>query len=156
MISLEFLKKLLPLAATSTNVQKGFQVCEICPFDRKIFSADDFLASSVTDRSDPIDNAIPGNQAPYVAADIPQHDVMLQLTVGCFNEVPFSTSTGTTTESEIMYSPHSIQPHRKSGPRVKSRPNRRKRRSAVVTSTPEKKYITSFENCQTQAHNSTG
>ena len=36
-------KKALPLAATPTNVQKGFQVCGICPFDREIFSADDFL-----------------------------------------------------------------------------------------------------------------
>ena len=70
-------------------------MCGICSFDRKILSADDFLASSVTDCPDPIDNAIPGNQASSVAADIPQDDMMLQSTVGCSNEVPSSTSTGT-------------------------------------------------------------
>ena len=106
-------KKALPLAATPTNVQKGFQVCRICPFDREIFSADDFLAISVTNRPDPIDNAIPGNQASSVAADIPQNDIMLQSTVGCSNEVPSSTSTRTTTESEnlppgIVYSPQAF------------------------------------------------
>ena len=95
-------KKALPLAATPTNVQKGFQVCGISPFDRKIFSADDFLASSATDHPDPIDNAVPGNQASSVASDIPQDDMMLQSTVGCSNEVPSSTSTGTTNESENL------------------------------------------------------
>ena len=134
-------------------MQKGFQVRGICPFDREIFSAYDFLASSVTDRPDPIDNAIPGNQASTVVADIPQDDMMLQSTVGCSNDVPSSTSTGTTTESEnlppgIVYFPQAIQPHPNAGPRVKRRPNRRKRRSAVVTSTPEKKYIASFKNAR--------
>ena len=90
-------KKALPLAATPTNVQKEFQVCGICPFDREIFSADDFFASSVTDRPDPIGNAIPGNQASSVADDIPQDDMTLQSTVGCSNKVPSSTSTRTTT-----------------------------------------------------------
>ena len=146
-------KKALPLAATPTNVQKGFQVCGICPFDREIFSDDDFLASSVTNRPDPIDNAIPGNQASSVAADIPQDDMMLQSTVGCSNEVPSSTPTGTTTESEnlppgIVYSPQAIQPHPKADPRVKRRPNRRKRRSAVVTSTPEKNTLQALKNAR--------
>ena len=88
---------------------------------REIFSADDFLASSVTDRPDPIDNATPGNQASSVAADIHQNDMMLQSTVGCFNKVPSSISTGTTTESEnlppdIVYSPQAIQTPSKSRP----------------------------------------
>ena len=96
-------EKALPLAATPTNMQKEFQVCEIFPFDREIFSADDFLASSATNRPDPIGNAIPGNQASSFAADIPQNDMMLQSTVGCCNEVPFSTTTGTTTESENLH-----------------------------------------------------
>ena len=125
-------KKALPLAATPTNVQKGFQVCGICPFDREIFSVDHFLASSVTDRPDFIDNAIPGNQASFVAADIHQDSMMLRSTVGCSNEVPSSTSTRTTTQSEnlppgIVYSLQAIQPHPKAGPRVKRRPNRRTR-----------------------------
>ena len=148
-------KKVLPFAATPTNVQKGFKVCGICSFDREIFSADDFLASSVTDRPDSIDNAIPGNQALSVAADIPQDDMMLQSTVECSNEVPSSTSTGTTTESEklppgIVYSPQAIQPHSKAGPRVKHRPNRKKRRSAVVTSTPEKNTLPALKNAKNE------
>ena len=114
-------KKALPLATTPTTVQKGFQVCGICPFDREIFSADDFLASSITDRPDSVDNAIPGNQASSVAADIRQDDMMLQSTVGCSNEVPSSTSTGTTTESENLPPRHFVFPASYSTP-SKSRP----------------------------------
>ena len=66
--------------------KKGFKCVG---FDREIVSANDFLASSVTNRPDPIDNAIPGNQTSSAAADIPQDDMVLQSTVGCSNEVPF-------------------------------------------------------------------
>ena len=146
-------KKALPLAATPTNVQKAFQVCGICPFDREIFSADDFLTSSVTDRPDPIDKAISGNQASSVAADIPQDDMILQSTVGCSNEVPSSTSTGTTTESEnlppgIVYSHKLFNPIQKQAQIGESD-------DLLWSYSIRKKYITSFEKCLTQAYTST-
>ena len=142
----KIVKKTLLLAATPTNVQKGFQVCGICPFDREIFSADDVLETSVTDRPDPV-------EASSVAADISQDDMMLQSILGCSNEVPSSTSTGTTTESKnlppgIVYSPQAIQSHPKAGQRVKHGPNSRKRRSAVVTFTPEKNTLQALKNAR--------
>lgn len=42
-----------PLAFTPKNIQSGFRVSGIFPYNRNIFSDDEFLASSVTDRPDP-------------------------------------------------------------------------------------------------------
>ena len=47
-----------------------------------------------------------------------------------------------------MYSPQAIQLHPKAGPRVKRRPNRRKRRFAAVTSTPEKNTLQALKNAR--------
>lgn len=48
----------LPLTATPKNIQSGFQVSGIYPFNRHIFNDDEFLASSVTDRSIPLNGQV--------------------------------------------------------------------------------------------------
>lgn len=42
--------KSFPLAFTPINIQAGFRVCGICPFNRHVFGDHEFLASYVTDR----------------------------------------------------------------------------------------------------------
>jgi len=49
-----------PLAFTPTNIQSGFRVSGISPFNRDIFSDDEFLSSYVTDRNDPA--GVPGGR----------------------------------------------------------------------------------------------
>ena len=46
-------KEALPLAATPSNIQKGFQVSGIYPFNRNIFSEDEYMPGFVTDRPEP-------------------------------------------------------------------------------------------------------
>ena len=46
-----------PLAFTPKNITAGFRVSGICPFDRNVFSEDEFLSSYVTDRQHPTDTA---------------------------------------------------------------------------------------------------
>ena len=48
------LKKALPNAITPSNIQTGFRVSGIYPFNRDIFSDDDFMPAAVTDRPEPI------------------------------------------------------------------------------------------------------
>ena len=48
----------------------------------------------------------------------------------------------------LTTTPSRIQPHPKAGPRVQRRPNRRERRSAVVTSPPEKNTLQALKNAR--------
>ena len=49
-------KVALPLATTPLNIQRGFQVSGICPYNRDIFTDDEFMPSNVTDRPAPQDD----------------------------------------------------------------------------------------------------
>ena len=51
-------------AFKKANIESGFAVCGSEPFNRDIFTADDFLAASVTDR--------PAPEAPATEPDISQ------------------------------------------------------------------------------------
>lgn len=42
-----------PRAFTPENITSGFKAAGICPFDKDIFKDEDFMASYVTDRSNP-------------------------------------------------------------------------------------------------------
>lgn len=44
-----FMKKALPRAATPLNIQKGFEITDIYPFNRNIFSDEKFLPYYITD-----------------------------------------------------------------------------------------------------------
>lgn len=44
------LKEALPFAATPNNIQKGFAVAGIWPYNREVFQDDEFLPSEVTNR----------------------------------------------------------------------------------------------------------
>lgn len=53
----EIIGEAYPLAFTPKNIIKSFKVTGICPFNRDIFSEEDFLCSFVTDRPEPLTTA---------------------------------------------------------------------------------------------------
>lgn len=53
------LKEALPHACTPINIQKGFQVSGIWPFNRDVFGDDEFLPGYVTDRPAPLQDDQP-------------------------------------------------------------------------------------------------
>ncbi|XP_050295152.1 uncharacterized protein LOC126735246 [Anthonomus grandis grandis] len=70
-----FVRDALPLAATPKNIQSGFRVAGIYPLNRHIFSNNEFLSSSVTDRPDPViiqenDKNPPGNEETVIEKSI--------------------------------------------------------------------------------------
>ena len=46
----EIVRNAFPLAFTPKNIQSGFQMFGICPFNRNIFTDDEFLSSYAMDR----------------------------------------------------------------------------------------------------------
>ena len=116
-----------PKAFTPVNIQSGFKVARIFPFDRDIFSDLEFLLSDVTDRLVPSADTDNVTQSKYQ-----------QL----FNEQPqLSKRPSSSTNQFILnVTPKNIRPFTKAAPRKrKSCTNRGKTR--IVTDTPEKNQI---------------
>lgn len=118
------LKESLPTATTPSNIQKGFSVTGIWPYNRNIFEDDDFLPSEVTNR----DYYIANEQPPDFDLSIPRQRTP--------SPQP-STSKGNCKGKADTITPQQLKPFPKAGPR-KAGNTRRKRKSAILTDTPIK------------------
>lgn len=103
------------------NIIKAFMTTGIHPFNRNIFTDDDFLSSYVSDRPDPtlVQSAI----NPPLPPALP------------------STSTDTmpsTSHISEIVSPEQIRPYPKAGPKNIVRRGPRKCKTTIITDTPEK------------------
>ncbi|MGL5757251.1 hypothetical protein, partial [Plesiomonas sp.] len=156
-----------PLAATPTNIQSGFRVAGIYPFNRDVFEDYEFAPSFVTDR--PLAPPTTVQQHPLVPPTTSQQQTLAPpTTVQQQALVPPTTSQQhapapptivqqqalahpttsqqlalappTATCSTALPSPEDIRPFPKVGPR-KVIQRRRKRTSAVLTDTPVKAEI---------------
>lgn len=140
-----------PLACTPSNIQNGFKVAGIWPFNDNIFGEDEFLSSFVTDR--PYVNAsvvahtqlnMPNTQpniglpGPSTPANIEQQTDNIQ--VGIESPVP-STSTGSKDADKNILSPEAIRPFPKAPPRKNKTTGNRKGKTRVLTDTPEKQEL---------------
>lgn len=131
-----------PLAVTPNNIQSGFRVSGVCPFNPDVFDESEFASAFVTDR--PI----------HVTGELTITDV--QENVEKRNDVPNETECNTSEEVEPVAGPsglcqsqnqttivvpvESLRPFPKAAPR-KSKNTGRTRKSAILTDTPEKNEI---------------
>ena len=116
-----------PRAFTPVNIQSGFKVAGIFPFDRDIFSDLEFLPSDVTDRL-----------VPNAGTDNLTQSKHQQL----FNEQPQVSERplSSTNQSLLNVTPENIRPFTQAAPtKRKSCINRGKTR--ILTDTPEKNQI---------------
>ena len=158
-------REALPKANVPANIN-GFKKCGIFPFNRDIFEEHDFAPSSVSDRdletqNRPVEPVASCSSSTPPAA--PEEEALssqvsnqrmsdeggvdsspgntLQNPVElpqCSNlDRPTSTSAATATE----FSPRKVRPLPKAPPRTKTPTGKRKRHSAVLTDTPEKKRL---------------
>lgn len=114
------------LAATTLNIQAGFQVTGFQPYNRDVFLETEFAPSYVSDR--PYQNpallgpstnqAIPGPSKPAITSSF----------------CSYATSTNTLT-------PEDIRPYPKAGLRKKVNQQRKKRKTAILTDTPVKEAL---------------
>lgn len=180
-------REALPLAATPKNIQSGFRVSGIYPFNRHVFSEDEFLSSYVTDRP------VPESVFPIVTADneinqiVEEERISTTTTVSNLNEADQKTpekenrrekekskdsvlvpsnlkevnafsknlyfdpcnsqqapnkapnlSLSPKPGCSKYYSPSEIRPLPKSGERKMNLKGRKRRKTAILTDTPNK------------------
>lgn len=116
---------------TIKNIVAGFSKPGIWPFSRNAFSDDDFDAAFVTDR----------DQEPIVITNPPP----LQDNIPSTSTSSPSTlikSQGTPTKQIVsIVTPEMVRPYPKAGPRLSTARKIRKKKSRILTETPEKNRI---------------
>lgn len=141
---------------TIANVTKSFKTTGIFPFDKDIFSSEDFLPSTVTDRPNPL--CYTPDQSANLSVDsvqlpIPSDDLSTasapNLSTSPTPTEPFHTAdnlledaiAGPSSSNSIFIGPEEFRPPLKAGARTNKRKQRKLGRSMIATDTPEKDEI---------------
>ncbi|KAJ8949417.1 hypothetical protein NQ318_007517 [Aromia moschata] len=136
----------LPLAATPSNIIKGFTRTGIYPFNRDVFDDADFAPSYVTDRDDPTTQPnVESGESTCVVSTVAMSNSVLG-GGSSLSTLPVATTTTennalpSTSGVQTTFSPEMLRPLPKAGPRqLKNR--RKKRTCAVLTETPERNAL---------------
>ncbi|KAJ8927232.1 hypothetical protein NQ314_020329 [Rhamnusium bicolor] len=146
-----------PKAFTPTSIINGFRSTGIWPLNRNIFSEEDFLSSSVTDR--PLENVLPLEELPQLPAQrSPVPSISRQSPMHRSPEhsprhspppdsLEFSVTTHQsltvkpTTSTSRFITPVEVRPYPKASARKEVRQKNRKKRSQILTDTPIKDQI---------------
>lgn len=113
---------------TPSNIKSGFRKTGIYPFDRKVFTSDDFLSSSVTDRD--ISNAT------SVLLDSDKQIASTSSEEPCLVENPSDKAS-----EQVFVSPEVFKGYPKAGERKVKISQRKRATSCIPTDTPEKEKI---------------
>jgi len=124
-------KESLPLSATPKNITSGFTKTGIWPFNRNVFTDEDYMCSEVTDR--PINDTVAIELSTTTDNNI-DHTLIQHLTPNTPQCVQPSTSGHT------IVTPEDIRPLPKAGERRNNR-TRKKMKSTILTDTPEKEKL---------------
>lgn len=152
----EIVGKAYPRAFTNSNICSGFKVTGIVPLDENIFTDDEFLTSYVTDRpcevatgplnnsqeqifgedgkeANPNEEPQPGPSTTSASKNRP--NIQTQIS----SSRP-SNNSDEDAAQHVVVSPEIIRPYPKALPRV-TKGGRKKLKSAILTSTPEKNRL---------------
>ena len=125
-----------PLASITNNIINAFKKTGICPYNKNIFTNEEFAPSYVTDRH------LVENQEPAV---LMHHNVEKenepQPGPSNVHNVGQSIVTDIVEDPVSEFSPEIVHPVPKATPRQKKSTRRRVRKSAVLTDTPEKNAL---------------
>ncbi|XP_072022943.1 uncharacterized protein [Amphiura filiformis] len=123
-----------PRAMTPANIQSGFRVSGVYPFDRDIFDDSEFMPADVTDR--PIARADEADENTSADLNAPS-------TSG--SSTPLVNKQLSASTSVTPISPEVIRPFQKAAPR-KRKGGRKLGRTRILTDTPEKMEIEAAAN----------
>lgn len=135
----ELLGEAFPRAMVPTNIISGFRAAGIWPINPNIFTESEFMTRLVTDRPPPSQLEEP-TQRSVIASDCPLPSPL---------EEPVQSSSVSERASPSLlggsvpmhFSPQDIMPYPKAGPRSQSSRERKRRRTRILTDTPEKAAI---------------
>lgn len=147
-----------PLSVTEKNAIAGFACTGISPFNRNIFDEADFAPSSVTDRSLIVNGGTPTDDLPIRNGTTSVLEIDTSSVLGI--DTPSVLEIGTNNiSSDVIsspvagpsgvqfnsppnaYSPKDVRPIPRAGPRTVTSRGRKKRKTAILTDTPEKNAI---------------
>lgn len=141
----------LPFAQTSINIINGFRKTGIFPYNAKVFAEDEFSPSFVTDRPEPetIDlEKVHPEQA--VMSSTERNPTPCASTSEAEPEPGPSSKYNEIIGPIKVFSPEIVRPYPKAGPRKAPKTNRRKRKAAILTDTPEKNALEEQQNKTTK------
>ncbi|GBM68846.1 hypothetical protein AVEN_189737-1 [Araneus ventricosus] len=135
---MENVGKSYPLAFTPVNILADFHVSSVRPMNRNIFTDDEYLRSSVTDRPDPSINC-QNNDFPEEESE----STMMQLDVSVSNSVssPAEFSEPLISNSISCVMPEQVRPFPKAKPCTSKRGGQKPGRCRILLDTSEKKEI---------------
>lgn len=129
-------------SATPSNIKSGFRCTGIWPFDKDIFSEEDFLCSFVTDRIAPSTAGNSSNVSPPNKFSNENGDISPQLNLPTQSQFE---SLIDNEHKQNYVSPSKIRPYPKAAERKRTRKAPVKRRSIIATDTPERYAIAEKE-----------
>ncbi|XP_045445765.1 uncharacterized protein LOC123653829 [Melitaea cinxia] len=139
----------MPLVLTQSNIEAGFRVTGIVPFNRHLFTELDFAPAFVTDRPNPV-NAIEAADGPIQYTNTPEDKTPPQSPSILTCELPedFSNAdlfveqqTTNIPHTLLLFSPEIVRPLPKAPARKLTNRGRKTRKSTIYTDTPEKEEI---------------
>ena len=145
-------REALPRAVIASSIISGFQVTGIEPYNREIFTDADFAPSLTTDRPDPatatsVPIAAVCNTEPSNLEEDRQHMVKGSVLLAddqpaAGNVAAIGEGPSSETANVLEFSFEAIRPFPKAPPRNStSLGGRKKRKTAILTDTPEKRQL---------------
>lgn len=144
----------IPLAFKPQNIQKGFEKPGIWPLNSNIFSNEDFLCSSVTDREAPVtDEELSYRNDPITqptSTDVllePESENLIEAVPLNLNNIAVADFSPSFAKDQItikvaeVVTPEIVRPYPKAGPRKLIKNSRKKGKTRILTDTPEKRLI---------------
>jgi len=110
-------RQALPRTVTPSNIQAGYCAAGIFPFNRDIFGQHEYLLSDVTDR--PLDQVIHVPQQPST----PATSISAVTEVTSLSVVTVPTCPDDASSTPTTFTPESVRPFPKTGPRTGRRNN---------------------------------
>lgn len=124
---------------TPINIKSGFRKCGIFPFDRNIFTDDDYLLSSVTDRALP-NSSVVNDKTPII--DLNGNDKNTAAESSYDKDLNNSLIENNEEHSNTEFiTPEKLRGYPKAQPRKDNKTSKRKGSSKILTDTPEKLII---------------
>ena len=137
----ENLGQAFPKAFVPENIQSGFRVSGIYPYDRDVFHEDEFLSSFVSDRPESTNEEQHDNAGDADRLNEQQVERQQDADVEANNSQP--SPQGNKNKPAEYYSPEVVRPYPKAAARKTAGRGRRKGRTMVLTDTPVKSQLES-------------